>query len=532
MTFALSKMKIGTRLGLGFGVLLLLLAAVAAGGWWSVRLQHAVASHLVENDFRIANGANNLKTMVVEARRQEKDSLMSIADRAKFDQNEKMWQKNRVALESALDEFERLDLSEDERTNTAQLKKDFATYAQGFSAVVARIRQDEIQTSLDANAALKPIKAAVHAMEKLSGTINERAMQRVSSAQGLLDDSRRRAATVLSALVAICLALAIGLAWALTRSITVPIARAADVAERIRSGDLTAEIAVTSQDETGLLLRTMGEMQASLSQIVGGVRSNAESVATAASQIAQANVDLSVRTEEQAAVLEETASSMKQLGENVEKNVEQVRRGDQLAQQALLNAGDGGQVVAQVIDTMKSIRESSTKIADIIGVIDGIAFQTNILALNAAVEAARAGEHGRGFAVVAGEVRSLAQSSAKAAREIKSLITSSVEHVANGGELVDRAGATMKSIVSSTNDIGGIMNQISGASSEQSGRVIHVREAVIRMNQSTQCNSALVEETAAAAESLNEQARRLVQSVAQFRITSERQGEPSERHRL
>ncbi len=523
MKFTLNKLKIGARLGMGFALLLLLLAAVAVGGWWGMNLQYEVASHLVANDFRIANAANNLKTMVVEARRQEKDSLMSIADRAKFDQNEKMWQKNRVALQSALNDFEQLQLAADERADGAQLKKGFGTYAEAFAAVVARIRKDELQTALDANLALKPVKAAVHQMETLSTALNERAMKRVSQAQALLDASRHRAAIFLLSLVVICLAVAIGLAWALTRSITVPIGRAAEVAQRIRSGDLTGEIAVGPQDETGQLLRTMGEMQASLSQIVGGVRSNAESVATAASQIAQANVDLSARTEEQAAVLEQTASSMKQLGENVEQNVEQVRRGDDLAQQALLNAGDGGAVVSQVIDTMKAIRESSTKIADIIGVIDGIAFQTNILALNAAVEAARAGEHGRGFAVVAGEVRSLAQSSAKAAREIKGLITASVERVAKGGELVDRAGATMKSIVTSTNDIGGIMNQISGASSEQSGRVVHVREAVMRMNQSTQCNSALVEQTAAAAESLNEQARKLVQSVAQFRISDELQ---------
>ncbi len=518
MNITLSKLKIGARLGMGFAVLLALLAAVAAGGWWAVNLQYQVASQLVANDFHVANAANKLKTMVVEARRQEKDSLMSIADRAKFDQNEKNWQKNRDALQAALAEFEQLPLSEDERSDAAQLKKNFSLYAAAFSGVVVRVRKDEIDNALDANAALKPIKAAVHEMETLATTINERAMGRVALAQGLLDASRHRAAIVLCTLVAVCLALAVAMAWVLTRSITVPISRAADVAQRIRSGDLTGVIAVDSQDETGQLLRTMGEMQASLSHIVGGVRGNAESVATAASQIAHANMDLSARTEEQASVLESTAGAIKQLGHNVNQNVDQVRRGDELARQALRNAGEGGEVVDQVIATMQQIRDSSARIGDIIGVIDGIAFQTNILALNAAVEAARAGEHGRGFAVVAGEVRSLAQNSAQAAREIKDLITASVERVAKGGELVDRAGATMKSIVASTNDIGGIMDQISGSSSVQSGRVIEVQNAVTRMNQSTQCNAALVEQTAAAAESLSEQARRLVQSVAQFRI--------------
>ncbi len=521
MINALGNLKIGTRLGLGFAVLLLLLLAVAGGGWWSVMLQHDVASRLVARDFRIANAANQLKTMVVEARRQEKDSFMAIADPTKFEQNLAMWEKNRLAMRAAMQAFEALALEADEREALRRFNADFNTYAEGFDAAVTRIRSGAITSALEANAALKQVKAAVHEMEKLAEEINVRAMSRVSLAQSTLDASRRRAADILAALVGSCLVGAVVLAVALTRSITRPIVRAAAAAQSIRSGDLTAHIELAGRDETGQLLRAMSDMQAALRNIVGGVRANSENVATAAAQIAEANVDLSSRTEDQASVLEAAASSMELLGANVEKNLDQVRRGDQLTRHALEVAGLGGQVVANVIDTMKGIRESSAKVVDIIGVIDSIAFKTNILSLNAAVEAARAGSQGRGFAVVAEEVRALAQSSARAATEIKSLITASVERVEKGVGFVDKAGSTMNQVVAATRDIGGIMAQISEASMEQGRKVLSVREAVVRLNQTTQCNAALVEQTAAAAASLSGQAHQLVDSVAQFRLMTD-----------
>ena len=298
---------------------------------------------------------------------------------------------------------------------------------------------------------------------------------------------------------------------------------AADVAQRVAAGDLGARIALKSGDSSSLMAQ-LKAMQESLAAVVGNVRQNAESVATASAQIAQGNNDLSARTEEQASALEETSATMEQLNATVRQNADNARQASQLALGASSVAVRGGEVVAQVVDTMKGINDSSRKIADIIGVIDGIAFQTNILALNAAVEAARAGEQGRGFAVVAGEVRNLAQRAAGAAKEIKSLITASGERVEQGTALVSRAGETMQEIVDSIGRVNDIMGEISAASTEQSSGVAQVGEAITQMDQATQQNAALVEQSAAAAESLKQQADQLVQAVSVFRLGHDLQG--------
>lgn len=304
----------------------------------------------------------------------------------------------------------------------------------------------------------------------------------------------------------------------LVRGISRSLAHAVQASNAVASGDLTVEIDASGQDEVSTLLRALGTMKESLGRVVGDVRANAEGVAMASTQIAQGNLDLSSRTEEQASALEETAASMEELSSTVKQNADNAKLADQLAKGASTVATSGGEVVGEVIETMKGINESSRKIADIIGVIDGIAFQTNILALNAAVEAARAGEQGRGFAVVASEVRSLAQRSAAAAKEIKELITTSVEQVDRGAQLVDRAGETMSEVVRSIVRVSDIMGEINSASTEQSAGVTQVSEAVSQMDHNTQQNAALVEESAAAAASLKEQAQRLVQAVAVFRL--------------
>ncbi|AUS40792.1 cellobiose phosphorylase [Ralstonia solanacearum] len=292
---------------------------------------------------------------------------------------------------------------------------------------------------------------------------------------------------------------------------------AAQAVSAMAQGDLSRVIAVDADDRTSLLAK-LKEMQASLSGIVATVRNNAESVATASAQIAQGNQDLSHRTEQQASALQETSATMDELGSTVGNNAENARQANQLASGASSVAAEGGEVVSQVVGMMKGINDGSKKIADIIGVIDGIAFQTNILALNAAVEAARAGEQGRGFAVVAAEVRSLAQRSAAAAKEIKALITSSVEQVEQGTTLVDRAGATMEQIVGAIQRVSNIVAEISSASAEQSSGVSQVGQAVSQMDEATQQNAALVEQSAAAASSLQGQAQQLVQAVAVFKL--------------
>ena len=310
----------------------------------------------------------------------------------------------------------------------------------------------------------------------------------------------------------------LGLALLLARRMTVPMAHAVSAADCLAEGDLTRTIIPEGNEETRQLMEALARMQANVGQIVRGVQSNADRVASASVQIAQGNHDLSHRTEIQAGSLQQTAATMEELGTTVRHNADNARQASQLALGASGVAVQGGTVMAQVVQTMSGINDSSRKIADIIGVIDGIAFQTNILALNAAVEAARAGEQGRGFAVVASEVRSLAQRSAEAAREVKALVNTSVERVEQGTVLVDQAGQTMDEIVASIKRVTDIVGEISAASAEQSTGVGLVGAAVSQMDHATQQNAALVEQSAAAAEGLQQQAQELVRAVAVFRV--------------
>jgi methyl-accepting chemotaxis protein len=332
-------------------------------------------------------------------------------------------------------------------------------------------------------------------------------------------NSRIASATVLLVIILV-ISLGVGVTGAvlITRSITRPLNDAVKVAQIVASGDLTGNISSDFSDEPGQLLQALKAMNDSLSKTVGQVRVSTETITTASAEIAAGNLDLSSRTEAQASSLEETASAMEELTSTVKQNADNARQANQLVVSASEVAVQGGQVVANVVETMGSIKDSSRKIVDIIGVIDGIAFQTNILALNAAVEAARAGEQGRGFAVVAAEVRNLAQRSAGAAKEIKALIGDSVDKVDAGSLLVDEAGATMQKIVTSVKQVADIMSEIAAASQEQSTGIEEVNRAITQMDEVTQQNAALVEEAAAAAASMQEQAGNLVQEVSVFKL--------------
>lgn len=321
-------------------------------------------------------------------------------------------------------------------------------------------------------------------------------------------------------MLALILFFVIAISMSLTRGISKGVREVQDAARRMEQGDLSHDINTSSRDELGQLLASLSRMQNSFAGIVRGVKNGANNVALSSNEIAQGNQDLSSRTESQASALEETAASMEELGSQVKHNADNARQANQLAMKASTVATQGGEVVAEVVETMRGINDSSRKIADIISVIDGIAFQTNILALNAAVEAARAGDQGRGFAVVATEVRSLAGRSAAAAKEIKTLINDSVERVEQGTVLVDRAGETMTEVVSSIRRVTDIMGEISSASNEQASAVAQVAEAVTQMDQVTQQNAALVEQMAAAASSLRSQAGELVNEVAVFSLDS------------
>nr|WP_272901282.1 methyl-accepting chemotaxis protein [Herbaspirillum frisingense] len=322
----------------------------------------------------------------------------------------------------------------------------------------------------------------------------------------------------ISALVFACAALSMLLAAWIARLVSRPLVAAVKVARQVAAGDLTATIVVQSKDETGELMDSLRTMNTNLHSIVSQVRTSVETISTASSEIAAGNLDLSNRTEQQASSLEETASSMEELTSTVKQNADNARQANQLAVAAVNVAGDGGQVVSEVVQTMTGIEESSRKVSEIIGLIDGIAFQTNILALNAAVEAARAGEQGRGFAVVASEVRTLAQRSASAAKDIKSLIDESMSQVSEGSLLVERAGATISEVVSSVQRVTDVVAEISNASQEQSAGIDQIGLAIGHIDEVTQQNAALVEQAAAAARSLEEQAGQLSELVSAFRL--------------
>jgi methyl-accepting chemotaxis protein len=349
---------------------------------------------------------------------------------------------------------------------------------------------------------------------------NELATKNLIAAIQVRIDNEYRALYFVCAVLGLGLLAAAVLALMFVRSITVPVRQAVDVARSVADGHLQAYIPVQGSNELGQLMQSLSDMNSALTQVVSNVREGSDGVATASAEIAQGNHDLSARTESQASALQQTAASMDQLGSAVQQNAESARQANQLALNASSVAVQGGEVVGRVVETMKGINDSSRRISDIISVIDGIAFQTNILALNAAVEAARAGEQGRGFAVVASEVRSLAGRSAEAAKEITALINASVQRVEQGTALVDQAGATMTEVVGAIKRVTDIMGEISAATAEQSLGVAQVGEAVSQMDQTTQQNAALVEEMAAAASSLNSQAQDLVQTVNVFTLAS------------
>jgi methyl-accepting chemotaxis protein len=389
-------------------------------------------------------------------------------------------------------------------------------YVQSFSKVVQMVEagdregatallKSETLPALDA--LQEPINAMNALEKKLVETGGRTVVRDIASAR-----------IQMLALGAAGLLIGVALAYWITRSIIMPLRRAVAVAQNVAAGDLGSRIEVDGSDETAELLSALRGMNESLIDIVSNVRGGTEAIATATSQIAAGNIDLSSRTEEQASALEQTAASMEELADTVKRNYEQSRHANEIAEAASQVAVKGGSVVSQVVHTMEAINTSSRKIADIIGVIDGIAFQTNILALNAAVEAARAGEQGRGFAVVASEVRSLAGRSATAAREIKALIETSVNNVTEGCQQVERAGSTMDEIVVNVRRVTDIMNEITSASQDQTSGIDQVNQAVGQMDQVTQSNAALVEEAAAAAQSLEHQAKGLVQAVSVFKL--------------
>ncbi len=417
-------------------------------------------------------------------------------------------------FDEAIAELGKLQLSDESRAALTAVQPVIRKYIDTASVVITDAAVDPIQAKAHLPAFQAAFSELEDSMAALSESIEKNGTSVIDGATA--DVQRTKAFVVVSLLVGA--ALIVAAALALARNMKRPMEHAVDVADQLAHGDLTSEIQPSGNDETVRLLESMAAMQESFSRIVRNVKANAETIATASTEIASGNHDFSNRTEQQASSLQQTAATMEQLGSTVRTNADNARQANQLAEGASTVAVKGGEVMGQVVATISGINESSKKIAEIIGVIDGIAFQTNILALNAAVEAARAGEQGRGFAVVAGEVRSLAHRSAEAAREVRNLVHASVERVEAGTVLVDEAGKTMQEIVSSIRRVTDIVAEISAATTEQSTGISQVGQAVSSMDQTTQQNAALIEQSAAATESMSKQAHELVQSVAAFKV--------------
>jgi methyl-accepting chemotaxis protein len=509
--------SIGTRLSAGFGALIVLLVLVAGYSAVTTRSMGSQVQQLVEVNSERSNTAwrmvDAMNAMAIQAR-----SITLLTDAKEIESEIKVFEKSKVEYGKQEKALQALLASAD--APTRKLGEDIAAASAKVIPMVAlAAKQGQEGANIDATMTLTlQVRPAELAWRKKVDELLTQQAKNNADAAAAASSGTRNAMAVQAILVAAAIGIGVVVAWRMTRSVKTPIERAVRVAERIAEGDLGSEVNATGTDEIGRLLHAIAAMQERLRGLVGEIRQTADSIQVASTEVATGNQDLSQRTEQAASNLQQTASSMEQLTATVRQSADAAAQANQLAASAAEVAQRGGQVVQQVVTTMDAINASSKKIADIIGVIDGIAFQTNILALNAAVEAARAGEQGRGFAVVAGEVRSLAQRSAEAAREIKALIGNSVDKVETGSRLVTDAGSTMNEIVASVQRVTDIIGEITAASSEQSAGLGTINVSVVQLDQMTQQNAALVEESAAAAESLRDQAGRLAGLVATFNL--------------
>ncbi|MGK5003167.1 methyl-accepting chemotaxis protein [Janthinobacterium sp. LB2P70] len=512
---ALSHLRIGTRLAAGFALVLLLSVISTSYALYSAHVNAEATRQMMEkplakerlvSDWYVLIYSAIARTSMIAKSTDETLSNVfadTIADSTK--QGSELLKK----IEALLD-------SDEEKAIFKSSIAERVKYQDAKTLVMnARKAGDAAQAESTYRDSFAP--AAAKYQNNVKALLSQQ-RQAIDATAQAIEAANGRSFTLLLTLCVLVVALGSVCAWLITRSITQPLKAAVKVAETVADGDLRTHFGKAASDEIGDLMRALHGMNEALRKVVSEVQTGTNAIATASGEIAAGNQDLSARTEQQASSLEETASSMEELTSTVKQNADNARQANQMAVAASGVAERGGSIVSQVVDTMGAIDTASTKIVDIIGVIDGIAFQTNILALNAAVEAARAGEQGRGFAVVATEVRSLAQRSAAAAREIKTLIGDSVEQVNNGTRLVQQAGSTMGEVVDSVRRVTDIMAEITAASAEQSLGIDQVNQAIAQMDQVTQQNAALVEEAAAAAESMQDQAARLAQVAAGFQL--------------
>lgn len=513
MNFA--HVSISSKLRLGFAIVLALTLVLGALAYSQLNRLSLKTEQIATNSLPGVVYSAALSGLLNGVRRAEALHLLASDPAVKAEQETQM-----AAMRKQMDALDEkaapLFASDAEASAFASYKKNRAEWTAAGAKMLelSRVNNSSMAEDMYKDPVGKPFRAAITDMETLSTLNAQESEAEWAATQSVV---RTGKFTVIGALV---VALAVGglLAVLISRSITRPLEDALRAAQHMSDGDMTHALRTVGSDEVAQLLQSLEAMRLNLAQVVSNVRHGSEGVETASAEIAQGNHDLSARTEQQASALEQTAASMEELSSQVKHNADSAKEANQLAANASSVAARGGAVVGRVVDTMKEINDSSRKIADIIAVIDGIAFQTNILALNAAVEAARAGEQGRGFAVVASEVRSLAGRSAEAAREIKQLINASVDRVSQGTALVDEAGTTMAEVVASIRRVTDMVSDISAASNEQALGVAQVGEAVTQMDRTTQQNAALVEQIAAAASSLKSQAGELVSTVQIFTL--------------
>ena len=504
--------RIGARLFVAFGAVLALLLVVAVVAVWNLNTVSHTTRHMTQVTWAKADAASRLGLIAALNARRTAEQVFSDPQRRQQLRDEIV--ASREAFVVSIKRLQELLFLDEGKALLAKIEQARGIYVQSQTKFYALLDAGDMEGATHELQTVTLVQLALISQycQDLSDLENRLAQEDGAQAVAAADWAR----WIVIATGLIAAALGMGLAWVITRSITRPLVQAVGVAQSVAQGQLGNAMAIDRSDETGDLLQTLQAMDQSLVQIVTNVRQGSDAIATATTQIATGNLDLSGRTEEQASALEQTTAAMHELSGTVAQNYESGKQASALAETAVQVAMRGGKVVAEVVDTMEAINTSSRKIADIIGIIDSIAFQSNILALNAAVEAARAGEQGRGFAVVASEVRALAGRSADAAREIKGLIAESVGNVSNGSTQVEKAGSTMDEIVVSVRRVADIMREMSKASQDQTVGIAQINQAMQQMDQVTQENAALVEEAAAAAQSLQSQAQALVQTVSVF----------------